>query len=110
MTDIVSCFTMPINGQYKPKKDHPWKQYKVRFDADGKPPKEENTPSNGKPLKDFLFDLVECWDTYTVDSEFKGSVDYRKIAKMSDRSVAVWLSDFIQKHWAKTPYENRILG
>ena len=101
--------SMPTNGQkFIPGKNHPWRRYRVRFDKDNS--LKEETPKNGRPLKEFLFDLVDCWDTFTVDSEFKGEVDYHKIALMSDKNIAAWLTDFIKKHWGQKAYENRVLG
>lgn len=102
----LSCLMQ--NGTYKPKTNHPWRRYKVRFDEE-KPQKTKKN-GNGRPLREFLLDMVESWETFTVDSEVSGSVDYRKISSMSDASIAVWLADFIKKHWGQQNYENRILG
>lgn len=82
---------------YKPKKNHPWRQYRNRTsepDDDKAPPKQ-----NVRPLYEFLKDMVESWDTFSIHKDEFSSAS--KIKNMRDDKVAAWLADFLHRNYTR---------
>lgn len=89
---------MATNGHSKnfqiPKANHPWRNYRVRFDLDGK---EEESQPNLPSLLNFLKQIVEHWETYTVPDDLGDN--YTKLKVMQPKKQAEWLAAFIHKTW-----------
>ena len=92
------------NKPYKPKDSHPWRQYRNRpqdkeYEKAGK--------QNVRPLREFLLDFVENWDTYQVPAE--GKMEVVKVKRMREDKVAAWLANFMKKHYAGSRDEYSIV-
>ena len=92
---------MSTNGHSKnhqiPKTNHPWRNYKVKFTPDEESPEESIKPPS---FQKFMFEMVECWDTYTIPNGDLGD-GYAKLSKMSDAKAAEWLMSFIKRTWVR---------
>lgn len=82
-----------MNKEWKPASDHPWRRYKNKQTSNGK-------KTNGqKPLFLFLSEIIECWETYTVDSTDVGKYGLNKFSQLNDQKRAEWLVDFLSRHY-----------
>jgi hypothetical protein len=96
------------NGHSKnyqvPKADHPWRRYKNRTTPFTE---EEVAEQKALPsLLHFLKDIVDNWDTYTIEEEdnlVMGN-NYAKMKNVAPQRQAEWLADFIRKTWVKKSY------
>lgn len=88
---VVSSFFMA----YTPKDSHPWRKYKNKKIEQGSIAAELN---NAPPLKDFLKNMVDNWDTFSIPAEIEGTV---KVKSISDQKTAAWLTAFIKKTWTR---------
>ena len=82
-------------SDYKPKGDHPWRQYNKRTDSNGavKP-----VVLKESQVKIFIVELAQNWDDYTVSS-FNGNFHNEKIRYMSDEKAANWIIAFLKRHF-----------
>jgi len=81
------------SSPYRPKADHPWRGYQNKT----APSKEPSTPK--RPLREFLQDVVENWDTYKVPPSNFTEREYVSLARMNSEKQAEWLISFLKKHW-----------
>ena len=94
---------MPEQPIYHPKVDHPWRNYrnkKVSSDSD-------KLAVPQIPLKDFLKNIVDNWETYKIPPNNFEDREYISLAKISPDKQVAWLIGFMKKHWLKgeTVYE-----
>lgn len=96
------------NGQSKnyqvPKANHPWRRYKNRtlpFTED-ELLEQKKLPS----LQKFLSDIVENWDTYTIEEEDNLVLGngYAKMKNVAPQRQAEWLANFLRKTWVQKNY------
>lgn len=83
---------------YKPKANHPWRNYRVKFNEKNKPIEEDKPQFPAVSIKNFLKELVDNYDDYQVPSpnELNGLV---KLSRMREDKVAEWLIDFLKRNW-----------
>lgn len=83
---------------YTPKATHPWRRYRKTKEEVLKP---QEIPKS--KLYPFLKELVDNWDDYDLglsDKFSSGRVKY-----MADSSIALWLADHLNRHFALRNYE-----
>jgi hypothetical protein len=106
---------MKTNGHSKnyqvPKADHPWRRYKNRIAplTDAEELEQKKLPS----LYNFLKDIVENWDTYTIEEEDSLVMGngYAKMKTIAPQRQAEWLVSFVRKTWVRrsNDYEQTII-
>jgi len=81
---------------YKPKENHPWRQYKNKL---GEPKVAEDAPIlPAVSIKSFLSELVTNYDDFKIPNldDLGGMV---KLKNLRDDKVAIWLIDFLKRNW-----------
>jgi hypothetical protein len=72
-----------------PKSNHPWRQY---------PDREIETPKkNVRPVKEFLGDMVEGWDTVEIVTTAFGKYGRFHLTELTSMRQAAWLSGLLRK-------------
>ena len=82
---------------HKPKADHPWRQYKNR-PRKKKTEVVEKVDDSKLSLRDFLGDMVNCWDSFKIPS-IDPSIDCF-IRNLQDTAISSWLAEFLKKHYS----------
>ena len=102
MSNNYNRFMLQPGESYKPKSSHPWRRYATRHDGNGV----VVAPLPESKLRVFLVEMVESWDTYTVDSSNLDLGDLKSFKHMTDERIAGWLAEFLRRNFMHTPIDS----
>lgn len=83
-----------------PRKDHPWRRYRNRPDDDGTELKDD-TPSNIKPVKKFLTEIVESWESVEIITSAYGREGRFNLNELSQKKIAAWIVGVLKRNYCK---------
>ncbi len=88
--------TQPV--PYRPKSDHPWRNYSNRFipkedDAETKTPKKHI-----KPLKEWMTDMVDAWDNIELDVDTSFGIQRKSLSEVTDKRAANFLMGIMKAY------------
>jgi hypothetical protein len=80
-----------------PKSNHPWRQY-----ADREPDPEAAPKKKVRPVKDFLGEMVESWNTVEIVTTAYGKYGRFHLTELSSVKQAAWISNLLRKIYGQT--------
>jgi hypothetical protein len=89
-----------LPNQYKPKANHPWRQYKNAV----KPEQLDNSPQQIITLHEFIIELSSNWDTFEIYPD-EDVLEANLLKCLSQKKQALWLANFIRKHYAPNEFD-----
>lgn len=89
---------MPDKTAYKPSDTHPWRKYK-----NARTQSAEAGSPKGARLQQFLKDIADNWDTYTIPSDDpRNFSEYTKIKNLTEQRAGEFIIGFIKKNFARS--------
>ena len=81
----------------KPKATHPWKRpYKANLTKEAMAP----VKNKSKPLRTFLFEVVESWEEVEVFTTAYGANQHYKLKELPQAKQAAWLAGILRRNYA----------